>query len=44
MFILSFISSGAEFWSVNYITIYEISESKVFKYWVEYLIIDQMIY
>ena len=31
MFILSSITSGLEFWSVNYTSIYENSESKVFK-------------
>ena len=31
MFILSSISSGLEFWSVNHILIYENSELKVFK-------------
>ena len=31
MFILSSISRGLEFWSVNHILIYENSESKVFK-------------
>ena len=31
MFILSSISSGLEFWSVNYTSIYENSELKVFK-------------
>ena len=31
MFILSFTSSGLEFWSVNLISLYEDSESKVFK-------------
>ena len=30
MFILSFTSSGLEFWSVNLISLYEDSESKVF--------------
>ena len=31
MFILSSISSGLEFWSVNHTSIYENSELKVFK-------------
>ena len=31
MFILSFISSGLKFWSVNHTSIYENSESNVFK-------------
>ena len=31
MFILFSISSGLEFWSVNHTSIYEISESNVFK-------------
>ena len=31
MFNLSFTSSGLEFWSVNLISLYEDSESKVFK-------------
>ena len=31
IFILSFISTGLEFWSVNHTSIYENSESKVFK-------------
>ena len=31
MFILSSISNGLEFWSVNHTSIYENSESKVFK-------------
>ena len=31
MFILSSISSGLEFWSVNHTSIYENSESNVFK-------------
>ena len=31
MFILSSISSGLEFWSVNHTSIYESSELKVFK-------------
>ena len=31
MFILSFTSSGLELWSVNLISLYEDSESKVFK-------------
>ena len=31
MFILSSISSGLEFWSIIYASIYENSESKVFK-------------
>ena len=31
MFILSFTSGGLEFWSVNLISLYEDSESKVFK-------------
>ena len=31
MFILSYISSGLEFWSVNHTSIYENSELKVFK-------------
>ena len=31
MFILSSISSGLEFWSVNHTSIYENSESKAFK-------------
>ena len=31
MLILSFISRGLEFWSVNYTSIYENSELKVFK-------------
>ena len=31
MFILSSISSGLEFWSVNHISIYDNSESNVFK-------------
>ena len=31
MFILSSIPRGLEFWSVNHTTIYENSESKVFK-------------
>ena len=31
MFILSFTSSGLEFWSVKLISLYEDSESKVFK-------------
>ena len=31
MFILSFTSSGLEFWSVNLISLTEDSESKVFK-------------
>ena len=31
IFILSSISSGLEFWSVNHTSIYENSESKVFK-------------
>ena len=31
MFILSSISSGLEFWSVNHTWLYENSESKVFK-------------
>ena len=46
MFILSSISSGLEFWSVNHTSIYENSELKVFnniKLW-KYLIIAQMIY
>ena len=30
-FILSFISIGLQFWSVNHTSIYENSESKVFK-------------
>ena len=47
MFILSFISSGLEFWSVNHTSIYENSELNVFKnvkFSVKYLTIDQMIY
>ena len=47
MFILSSISSGLEFWSVNHTTIHENSETKDFeiiKFSVKYLIIDQMIY
>ena len=46
MFILSFTSSGLEFWSINDTSIYENSEVKVFKIqnsW-ENLIIDQIIY
>ena len=31
MFLLSSISCGFQFWSVNYTSIYENSESKVFK-------------
>ena len=31
MFILSSISSGLEFWSANHISIYDNSESNVFK-------------
>ena len=31
MFVLSSISSGLEFWSVNHTSVYENSESKVFK-------------
>ena len=31
MFVLSSVSSGLEFWSVNHTSIYENSESKVFK-------------
>ena len=31
MLILSSVSSGLEFWSVKHISIYEISELKVFK-------------
>ena len=31
MFILSSVSSGVEFWSVNYTSVYESSELKVFK-------------
>ena len=31
MFILSSISSGLKFWSVNYTSIYENSKGKVFK-------------
>ena len=31
MFILPFISSGLEFWSVNQTSIYENSESKMFR-------------
>ena len=31
MFILSSISRGLEFWSINHTSIYEKSESKVFK-------------
>ena len=46
MFILSSISSGLEFWSVNHTSIYENSELKVFKNikFLKYLIISQMIY
>ena len=47
MFILSSISSGLEFWSVNHTSIYANSESKAFKnisFWMKYLITDQMIY
>ena len=31
MFILSSVSSGVEFWSVNHTSVYESSELKVFK-------------
>ena len=45
MFVLYSISSGLEFWSVHHTSIYENSESKVFKnFQVKYLIIDQKIY
>ena len=48
MFILSFISRGLEFWSVNHTTVYESSKSKFFKITKflgeNILIIDQMIY
>ena len=47
MFVLSSISAGLEFWSVNHTSTYENSESKVFKninVWEKYLIIDQIIY
>ena len=46
MFILSSISSGLEFWSVNHASIYENSELKVFNNikFLKYLIIAQMIY
>ena len=47
MLILSSVSSDVEFWSVNHASIYENSESKVFKniiFLVKYLIIDQMFY
>ena len=56
MFVLSSISSGSEFWLVNNTSIYENSESKVFKisnlwskvkfkiFKVTYQITDQMIY
>ena len=47
MFVLSSISSGLEFWSVNHTSTYENSESKIFlkcNFSVKYLIIDQMIY
>ena len=46
MFILSSISSGLEFWSVNHTSIYENSELKVFNNikFLKYLIISQMIY
>ena len=46
MFILSSISSGLEFWSVNHTSIYENSELRVFKniriynFLVKYLIIE----
>ena len=46
MFVLSSISMGLEFWSVNHTSIYQSSESDVFKcikYWMKYLIIDQII-
>ena len=45
-FVLSSISSGLEFWSVNHTSIYENSESKGFKnkFLVKYLITDQTIY
>ena len=45
MFILSFISSSLDFWSVNYTSIHENTESKVVKnitFWLKYQIIDQM--
>ena len=46
MFILSSISSGLKFWSVSHTSLYENSESDVFKnikfFW--YLIIDPKIY
>ena len=42
LFILSSISNGLEFWSVNHTSIYENSELNIFL--VKYLIIDQMIY
>ena len=47
MFLLSSISSGLEFWSVNHTSTYANSESKAFKnisFGVKYLITDQMIY
>ena len=47
MFILSSVSSGLEFWSLNHTSIYENSELKVLKtlnFLVKYLGIDQMIY
>ena len=48
IFILSFVSSSLEFWSVNHTSIYEKSKLKVFEnvkfFLVKYLIIGQMIY
>ena len=47
MYVLSFISSGLEFWFVNHTSVYENSESEVFKnifFGVKYLTIDQKIY
>ena len=46
MFILSFISSNLEFWSVSHTSVYENSELNVFKniiFFVKYLVIDQII-
>ena len=45
MFIWSFISSSLDFWSVNYTSIHENTESKVaenIKFWLKYQIVDQM--
>ena len=47
MSILSSISRGLEFRSVNHTSIYENFESKLSKknfFWMKYLIVDQMFY